>query len=123
MEALADRNVPCGTCTLCCHQMVVIHPEHGDDPADYVTIRGVHPLTGQPALLLPMVDGACYYLREGKCATYTNRPAMCRHYDCGEDYRTHDRAERRRRIKAGTASPALYERGREIEEIRKRGGE
>ena len=41
-------NVPCGSCHRCCMgELIVLHPECGDDVFAYETVETTNPLTGQ----------------------------------------------------------------------------
>lgn len=116
--------IQCGACTRCCHgQMIVLHPERGDDPKQFVTRAGHHPITGRPAYIIPnKPDGSCHYLGDAGCEIWGKHPVMCQVYDCRSDFlkfKTLPRPERRRLIKAGLTDPALIERGRELVEAEK----
>lgn len=117
---------PCGTCRLCCfHQVIVLHPEKGDDPKLYVTIPGRHPTTGQPAYLLPKnPDGSCFYLGEAGCTIYGQHPVMCKAFHCAkafESFMAMPRAERRRRLKDSRLDQPTIDKGREMHALRPKG--
>ena len=85
----ATLMINCNGCTLCCdHDIIILHPENGDDPSKYETIEIKHPLTGKPALAIkPSEDGSCRYVVKGKgCTIYDERPAVCKEFDCGRLY-------------------------------------
>lgn len=87
MEHMTE--VPCNGCTLCCrNDMLIIHPECGDDPAQYDTIPCTHPLTGEPAVMLRHSEnGDCVYLdRVTGCTIHGRAPAICREFDCRKSY-------------------------------------
>jgi Fe-S-cluster containining protein len=108
--------VPCAGCFSCCEQdIIILHPESGDDPALYETVKTVNPLTGKPALMLHRnVDGSCAHLdREaGRCDIYERRPAVCRSFDCRLMFVKFGAAAVRRGIAAGTMSQAVMDAGR-----------
>lgn len=83
---MAERAVPCGTCTLCCKgEAIVLHPEDGDKPSDYETITVPHPLYGHPVFMIKPrseTDTTCRYLVPFGCSIYAKRPVLCRGFDC-----------------------------------------
>jgi Fe-S-cluster containining protein len=55
-----------------------LHPEHGDDPDIYETVR-----EGDAIMIAPRAQGtACRYLGAKGCTIYERRPYTCRLYDC-----------------------------------------
>lgn len=72
-------HVPCGTCTECCKgDAIFLHPECGDDPAQYETenYQGRTILKHHP-------NGDCVYLdRQRGCTIHDRRPTICREMDC-----------------------------------------
>jgi Fe-S-cluster containining protein len=112
--------VPCDGCTLCCvnRQLVVLFPDHGDDPANYQTQQ-----VGKWTALDFKPNGDCIHLGPGGCEVYDRRPVVCKAFDCGDQFRQHTRAERRRMVKAGMMDAAILERGREIERVRSQGSQ
>lgn len=118
---VALQKVECGACRRCCvGQTIVLHPEAGDDPKQFVTRPGHHPVHGAPAYIIPnKPNGECHYLGEDGCQIWGKHPVMCRHYRCDEDFlkfKALSRPDRRRRIKAGTLDMKMLERGRELVE-------
>lgn len=109
-------DVPCNGCTLCCrNDVIVLHPEHGDDPTLYRTEPAVHPFTGEPVLVLQRkADGTCIYLGSTGCTIHAWAPVICREFDCRNMYRSQTRAQRRRNVRNGFATQAIYDRGREL---------
>jgi uncharacterized protein len=108
-------NVPCGSCRLCCKgQSVPIMPELGDDPLVYKHHERVN-RNGQPYLEIDhKPNGDCIYLDDDTgCTIHHRAPYLCRTFDCRQAYLMHNGTERRRRIKAGLASAAVYAAGRE----------
>ena len=81
-------DVPCGSCRHCCqHQLLLLHPEQGDDPARYLTMAAVNPLTGRPGLALRhKPNGDCIYLGETGCGIHGSAPALCKAFDCRRFY-------------------------------------
>lgn len=80
-----DREVPCAGCIACCRggELIVLHPEDGDDRRRYLTRRARNPLTGQMVdVLRQTAAGDCVYLGESGCKIYDRRPAICRSFDC-----------------------------------------
>jgi Fe-S-cluster containining protein len=116
-------DVPCGTCTLCCKKMqIILFPNLGEDPREYRTILEEDFSNTYPGKLFHVLErtpeGNCYALGPNGCTIYEKRPRVCRNFDCGEEYRKRDRAQRRRDVKSKMFTVELFERGREIEEIR-----
>ena len=76
--------VPCDGCRACCfHELIVLHPEDGDDAATYDTMIVPHPMRGgSVAALKQRSDGACVYLGAEGCTIHDRRPAICRTFDC-----------------------------------------
>lgn len=64
-----DADVPCNGCTACCHHdLVMLHPEMGDKPADYLTFEAENPLTGERGLALRhKPQGGCVYVSDAGC--------------------------------------------------------
>lgn len=115
MGGLVQRsNVPCNGCTLCCqNDLLILHPEMGDDPNAYETMRCVNPITGKPALALAhKKEGGCIYLGDNGCTIHDKAPAICREFDCRKLFLSMTRPERRRAIKAGLADKGVFEMGR-----------
>jgi Fe-S-cluster containining protein len=105
----------CDGCTRCCRgDLIVLHPEHGDDPAKYETFELINPVTG--ARCLAIKRGAdpdrCRYLGESGCTIYADRPAICREFDCSKAFLRFTRNERRAAVKAGVATMDVFEMGR-----------
>ena len=81
-------NVPCNGCRLCCErEALVLHPEMGDKPWEYLCTTMVNPLTGKLVFALAQKEnGECIYLGATGCENYPNRPAICREFDCRKFY-------------------------------------
>jgi Fe-S-cluster containining protein len=86
MNSLAPgpRVVACGRCVACCHNKAVfLHPESGDNLADYDTVAAAFGL-----ILRTRPNGDCIYLdRRTGCRIYTHRPIECRVFDCADALR------------------------------------
>ena len=114
----------CAGCTKCCHgELILLHPEKGDDPRKYQTVETVNPINGEPALAIePTGTDACRYLGEAGCAIYSDRPVICRAFDCSMmalGLMNLERHERKRRLKAGIYTRDMIETG--IAKARERG--
>lgn len=108
-------SVPCNGCTACCkNDLIVLHPEIGDDPSTYITMAAVNPLTGQTCLALQQKpEGGCIYLGETGCTIHDRAPAICREFDCRRSFlKLGDRTMRRRLLKAGIIDKEVLEAGR-----------
>jgi uncharacterized protein len=93
--------VPCGSCTACCRQQVIVLDPHQDDIASYQ-----HAIAGTLAILKHKPNGDCVYLGEHGCTIHARAPKMCREFDCRLWYLRHDRAERKRLI-ANSEAPQI----------------
>lgn len=80
--------VDCGSCSACCRRELVALID-GDDPRDFpealkIPKEAVSPLL--PTFLGYLIphgsDGACIYLKDGRCSVYEKRPQMCRAFSC-----------------------------------------
>lgn len=88
---MIDRTiVPCNGCVACCKRdLLILHPELGDDPNQYETVSTTHPLTGKSvAALKHKPEGGCIYLGENGCTIWERAPAICREFDCRRFYRS-----------------------------------
>lgn len=115
--------VPCNGCTACCrNDLIVLHPEHGDDPAIYRTKPVVNPLTGRPALSLErQANGDCVYLdRRAGCTIWDRAPAVCQRFDCGRMVAHMSRAELKAALRRGFVSLAVLKAGRRVTRARRR---
>lgn len=110
MGAIVDAG--CAGCRACCHDdLILIHPELGDDPADYLT----EPLTldGKQVLALRKQENDdCIYLGPDGCTIHGRHPAVCREFHCGRLYQALTRAQRRAAMARGQLSRAVLDAGR-----------
>jgi len=104
-----DATVACGDCHLCCRNaLVILLPEHGDDPSKYAT----QDVAGRKALKTRS-DGSCWYLGPDGCTIHGSHPVICRTYDCAAHFRSMDRTTRRRAVKDGLISKGILAAGRQ----------
>lgn len=101
--------VPCAGCTLCCrHDLILVHPEMGDDPSQYEC----DDLAAGIKVLKRAANGDCVYLdRATGCTIYDRRPAICREFDCAAAYKRLGAKGRADALAQGTASKAVLDRG------------
>jgi Fe-S-cluster containining protein len=106
-----DDKVPCNGCTLCCQRdLIPLIPELGDDPANYQTV-----VIDDHVVLARAENGDCVYLdRKLGCTIYDRRPGICRGFDCAAAFKSTPPARRALLIEQGKASPAVFERGRQL---------
>lgn len=110
-------DVPCNGCTECCQKdLIILHPECGDDSEQYETMQTINPMTGKSCLALAhKPEGNCIYLGEDGCTIHDRAPAICREFDCRRFYlklrKETTRPERRRMIRAGLISSQLLKEG------------
>lgn len=112
---MTERAVPCGGCTACCHDdLIMLHPESGDRADLYATMPAVSPVTGRPGLALRRApDGACIYLdRRAGCTIHATRPAVCRAFDCRLVWLKLGAARARKFVARGVLGQAVVEAGR-----------
>lgn len=72
-KTLTGQSVPCGACTACC-QKVTVTLQPSDDPRKYRTTPD--------GTALAQIDGRCAHLEDDRCTVYTDRPLVCRLFDC-----------------------------------------
>lgn len=106
--------VPCNGCTACCkNDLLILHPECGDDPNQYETMAVVNPLTGKDAIALKhKPEGGCIYLSAHGCTIHGLAPAICREFDCRKLFLRLSRNDRRAMIKNGLADGDVFKAGR-----------
>lgn len=94
--------------------MVPLHPERGDNPAEYDTAMCYTP-GKEPYLILNRKDnGDCVYLDANGCTIHDRAPWVCRTFDCRELFKASDRIGRRRAIKNRDVTKEIFDRGREL---------
>ena len=118
-----QANVPCNGCTLCCrNDVIMLHPELGDRPKDFLTVPYANQLTGEPGLMLAKkANGDCIYLGESGCTIHGRAPLICRKFDCGKAFKALPLKQRDLYVKAGLIGKDVLDRGREITKLRARG--
>jgi len=109
-------HVPCNGCRACClSDLIILHEELGDDPETYKCHGEL--VGGRIIFFLDRkFNGECVYLDEHGCTIHDRAPAVCKEFDCRLFFRATSRPERRRLIKEGLVTKAVFEAGR------KRGG-
>lgn len=123
-----EHKVDCGACRHCCQggELIFLHPEHGDDPARYMTTLAPNPLRdNEPMIaLVHKPNGDCIYLGDAGCTIYADRPKICRSFSCIGFARMIDeqmrslRGAEKRRVKKKLAGSS-YDIGKE--KMRERG--
>lgn len=113
MTGKSRANVPCDGCTACCRSdLIVLHPEHGDNPDDYQTQETLHPLYGHKVFaLIKNERGHCIYLGEHGCTIHDRAPLICRKFDCRRWFKKLPR-NTRRQLSKNPESRAIIEAGR-----------
>jgi Fe-S-cluster containining protein len=109
------RTVDCRGCTACCrHDLILLHPESGDDPTQYETMPFTSPVTFKPGLALKRApNGDCIYLdRATGCTIWDRAPVVCREFDCTRMYERFGAARIRKAIAAGLCSQEVADAGR-----------
>ena len=117
MTSTPTADVPCNGCTRCCqNELLVLHPEMGDDIASYRTKKAINPLTGRMVdALQQKPNGDCTYLGEAGCTIHDRSPAICRSFDCRqmfERFKQYPRSQQLAWIKAGLIDKATLNEGR-----------
>lgn len=104
-------DVPCGTCSLCCHGNIFLFPDEDAKGLPVVTARRIDGAMLRRLEQKP--NGECAHLLEGRCSVYDRRPRICCVFDCREHYFL-PAAERRRReaLLQDDNSQAVLARGR-----------
>lgn len=109
------REVPCGTCSLCCRgEAIILHPEDGDDHRTFLTKKIWHPLQNKEVYALQRKsDGdACIYLGAmGGCTIHERRPAICRSFDCRKFAQKFSRSQIKKLDAVGAGDLKVWERG------------
>lgn len=107
----------CRGCTACCNMdLIVLHPEMGDNPADYETMEISHPLTGKPCIALKHTwPEGCFYKGEKGCKIYDKRPVICREFDCRKFVKQMPKSELKGMIEQGFVSIEVITQGKRLE--------
>ena len=117
-KRMERAKVPCNGCTICCkNDLLILHPECGDDPSQYETMECINPVTGKPALALKhKQEGGCIYLGQNGCTIHERAPAICKEFDCRRFYQRlveqTTRNQRQKLISSGMISKQLLREGR-----------
>lgn len=106
--------VPCGGCTACCrNELVVLYPEDGDDlrsfDYDEVEIEDGSKL----AVVKQRENGDCVYLGPAGCTIHERAPLICQHFDCRRYFLSMTRVERRMIEKVSRGKLDIFKAGRE----------
>lgn len=111
---IPTRDVPCNGCLACCRrETVILHPECGDDPAQYLTSPTRHPMTGQTVFALQHKEnGDCHYLGPHGCSIWERRPSICREFDCRLSLLRFKKSTRKAMIAKGLMDQAVVDAGR-----------
>jgi uncharacterized protein len=109
------NNVPCNGCTACCrNDMIVLHPECGDDVSAYQHHKETCPLTGaQVPVLDKKADRTCVYLGDRGCTIWDRAPTVCREFDCRLFYTEIDRRLRKHLLRQGMVGKEVLKAARE----------
>ena len=75
MGLLVTIDVPCNGCSD--NWELKLHPDH-DDPDHWITYER----DGNHYLGRSIVHGGCVYLVDNRCSIYSDRPWVCRTFDC-----------------------------------------
>lgn len=113
------RTVPlppldCTGCTACCdRELLILHPEMGDDPSQYDTMQVT---VGDQSVTALRVDDdhGCVYCDHGTgCTIYDRRPALCKEFDCRRSVLSIPRAELDEYMRRGMFSRSMVKAGRD----------
>jgi len=100
--------VPCGSCTACCRDTVVLLPNEGDDLSQYEHVELAGPGPDHAYALRRNEDGACVYLGPKGCTIWDRAPFLCRFFDCRKFFLNRTRQERRDLVRRGLASAEVF---------------
>jgi len=93
--------------------LIVLHPECGDDVDNYLHHMTRHPVTGVTVAVLDRKpDGSCIYLGDSGCRIHDRAPVPCREFDCRRFFKSLTRNERRRLVRAGAVAKVVLDAGR-----------
>ena len=86
LDGVNDSDVPCGSCTACCHASQFIHIAPDEtDTISHIPRELLFPAPRAPkghVLMGYDRDGRCPMLVDDRCSIYAHRPRTCRTYDC-----------------------------------------
>lgn len=112
----------CAECdAACCRSdLIILHPEQGDDAGAYDTVDVTNPLTGEKVQALRRKpDGSCIYLSDGRCSIHGRHPVICRAFDCGRMFDAWDAKKRMKFVRAGWLTRRIIRQGRKVSNARK----
>lgn len=115
MSEIGQTIVPCNGCTECCasDQLLMLHPEQGDDVAHYRTRTVTDRATGEILYALAADEqGRCVYLGKTGCTIYERRPLLCRSFDCRKHYLILPKQDRDNLVQLGLSSRAVFNAAR-----------
>ena len=102
-------DVPCGSCTRCCHgDAVRLLP--GDDPQQYQTEP--HPIMPGSLMLAHAPNGDCIYLGPQGCSIHETKPLMCKAMDCRRLAQAITWTQARKLHARGALRMDIWERGK-----------
>jgi len=104
-------SVPCGGCTLCCHNDLVMILPH-EDACRWETEP--HPFMPGARVLAHKPNRDCVYLGPTGCTIQNDKPQICGEMDCRLLARTITFTQARKMDRAGAMSIAIWKRGREL---------
>lgn len=81
-----ESTVPCGSCADCCIFLSPILTPEEFMSGKYVYTLLTTPDPSLPSIGIPRDENGCYYLKEGKCSIYDDRPKACRQFDCRRNH-------------------------------------
>ena len=114
-------DVPCNGCKSCCvNDAIMLHPDCGDNPADFKTVPFTNPLTGVAGLMVAKkpLSTECYYLGSNGCTIHGRAPVICREFDCGKVYAAQHREPWKTAIRVGMVAPEVLTQGHRVTIIR-----
>ena len=115
VTAGAQTEVACNKCTECCqsNQILLLHPEQGDDVQSYQFQILKDQTTGKEVYALAAdKNGRCVYLGVSGCTIYQRRPLLCRSFDCRKHYLILPRQDRDNLVRLKLSSRAVFQAGK-----------
>ncbi|WP_226833965.1 YkgJ family cysteine cluster protein [Acidithiobacillus ferrooxidans] len=113
-ERSRRQDVPCGSCHLCCKNMlIVVSPSMGDDVSQFAAAV---PMPEMPGFFrIPeQENGDCYYLGAHGCTIHDHAPAMCQFFSCIGAVRGLTPKKAAEGIANNRLAPAVLKRGRAL---------